>query len=612
MKKGLWILGFLLLFMGTGILGCNDDDNRLTINIEGNGTGTVISESFDINCDSDCTYDISEDETVTLTAAAGEGSVFVGWSGEDCSGTGDCMLTMDENKTVTATFVKSIGLNETARYATGIFDESASEIVAHDPETDRIFVVNGDSGKIDVLDGTIISDANGSSTADMEKITDIDLSPYGKGANSVAFKNGVLAAAVENEDKQSAGQVVFFDAEGNFLNAVSSGVLPDMVKFSPDGNTVLAANEGEPDDDYTIDPEGSVTIVDISGGVANATSTIVNFTAFNDQEDELKDQGIRIFSPDATVAEDLEPEYIAVSSDSRTAWICLQENNALAELDIETATITRILPLGFKDHSLSENSMDASNKDDQINLATWPVLGMYQPDSIVAFEIDGETYLATANEGDSRDYDAFSEEERVEDLTLDETAFPLASELQNEEQLGRLKITTTLGDTDNDGDYDELYSYGARSFSIWKPTESGLELVFDSADDFETITASLIPDLFNANNDENEWDARSDDKGPEPEGIDVGQIDGRTYVFVGLERVGGIMVYDVTRPESPVFVTYLNNRDVNGDPEAGTAGDLGPEGILFVDAADSPNDKPLLVVGNEVSGSTTVYTIEKF
>jgi hypothetical protein len=138
----------------------------------------------------------------------------------------------------------------------------------------------------------------------------------------------------------------------------------------------------------------------------------------------------------------------------------------------------------------------------------------------------------------------------------------------------------------------------------------GLRLRYDSGALFEQITAALLPTEFNSNNDENgSFDSRSDDKGPEPEGLTVGDVDGRTYAFIGLERIGGIMVFEVTDPEAPSFVQYLNNRDFSGDAEAGTAGDLGPEGLLFIPAGDSPTGAPLLVVTNEVSGSTTIYAV---
>lgn len=505
----------------------------------------------------------------------------------------------DDNDTVQPI---TLAFQKLGTHATGIFDEGAAEIATYDPETKRLFVVNGEAGAIDVLDA--------SDPAAPTLAFSIDLAPYGKGANSVAFHNGVLAAAVENEDKQAAGKVVFFNANGDFLNSVPAGALPDMVTFTPDGKRVLTANEGEPNDDYTNDPEGSVTIVDLSAGVENASANTVGFTSFNDQIDALKAAGVRIFGPNATVAQDVEPEYVAITPDSKTAWICLQENNALAELDIESATIKRILPFGFKDHSLAGNGMDASNKDDQIDIRPRPVMGMYMPDAIAVFEAGGTTYIATANEGDSRDYDGFGEETRVADLTLDPAAFPNAAALQDDAELGRLKTTTTLGDTDGDGDVDTIYAYGARSFSIWTPAATGLTLVYDSGDDFERITARKIPSLFNASNDDNEADDRSDDKGPEPEGIEIGEIEGRRIAFIGLERVGGVMVYDITDPTKPEFIDYVNHRDSNGDPEAGSAGDLGPEGIKFISAADSPTDHPLLAVANEVSGTTTFYSIQ--
>ena len=255
--------------------------------------------------------------------------------------------------------------------------------------------------------------------------------------------------------------------------------------------------------------------------------------------------------------------------------------------------------------TMRSNGLDASNRDDAINITHWPIRGLYQPDAIATFKSFGETFLITANEGDARDYDHFSEEARVGDLALDPSVFD--TELQADDQLGRLKTTTVDGDSDGDGQHETIFNYGARSFSIWTPDG---QLVFDSGDDFERITAEQIPNNFNSTNDENDsFDARSDDKGPEPEGLAIGKIDGQTYAFIGLERVGGIMVYNVTDPYAPTFVQYINNRNFAGDAAAGTAGDLGPEGLLFINAIGSPIGTPLLVVGNEVSGTTTVFRI---
>jgi hypothetical protein len=308
------------------------------------------------------------------------------------------------------------------------------------------------------------------------------------------------------------------------------------------------------------------------------------------------------------VAQDLEPEYIAVSPDGQVAYVTCQENNAIVVIDIAKAKALDILPLGYKDWSQSK--LDASDKDDAINIQAWPVFGMYEPDAIAAYDVAGITYLVTANEGDSRDYDGFSEEARVSDLLLDPTAFPTAADLQKKGKLGRLNVTTTLGDYDGDGDFDALYTLGGRSFSIWQ-VAGGLTQVYDSGDDLEQITAVAFPDDFNSDNAENDsFDNRSDNKGPEPEGVTLGVMGGKTYAFIGLERIGGVMVYDVTDPFAPVFEDYLNTRDFSGDPAAGTAGDLGPEGLEFVPAAASPTGKPLLIVAYEVSGSVAIFEIE--
>jgi len=499
---------------------------------------------------------------------------------------------------------RDISIEPIGTYASGIFDESAAEISAYDAKTARVFVTNFNDNSIDVLD---ISNPTAPTF-----IFAIDLNPYGAGPNSVAVKRGVVAVAVEADPKQDPGFVVFFDTDGNLLNQVTVGSLPDMLTFSPNGKFLVVANEGEPNDEYTEDPEGTISIIRMRrniGKISDADIRTADFTQFNDEIDSLRDSGIRIFGPGATVAQDLEPEYLTVTKDSRKAVVTLQENNALAIVDLKKAQVTDLLPLGTKDHSLEANALDASNRDDAINITTWPAKGMYMPDAIASYKVSGNTYIVTANEGDARDYDGYSEEVRVKDLPLDPDAFPDAATLQLNENLGRLKTTTANGDTDGDSDFDEIYSYGARSFSIWNMKG---ELIFDSGSEFEDILADALPDDFNATNDENNsFDDRSDDKGAEPEALALGKIAGRTYAYIGLERIGGIMVYDISNPRSPRFVEYVNNRDFSGNPAAGTAGDLAPEGIVFVPAGKSPINQPLLIVTNEVSGTTTVYKINR-
>ncbi|NJO44644.1 MAG: hypothetical protein HC835_02845, partial [Oscillatoriales cyanobacterium RM2_1_1] len=514
-------------------------------------------------------------------------------------------------------FLKPIGT-----YSSGLFGQSASEINTFDPETQQLFVVNAQSGRIDILD---ISEPT-----DPILVSEIDLTVIGGPdavANSVSFNNGILAVAIEPAEKTDPGFVGFFDAEGTELGSVQVGALPDMVTFTPDGTKVLVANEGEPNDDYTIDPEGSVSIVEVnrSGATPTFTAITAGFTDFNAEIDALRAEGVRIFGPGATVAQDLEPEYIAVSSDSTFAYVGLQEANAIALVDITTGVISEILPLGFKDLSLAENALDVSDRDGAINPRNFDNLfGMYQPDTIATYEVGGISYLVTANEGDSRDYDGFSEEFRIgdEEIVLDPTVFPNAEELKADESLGRLRVTDQLGDTDGDGDFDQLYAFGGRSFSIWTVGATGLDLVFDSGNDLEEITAAAFPDFFNSDNAENNFDNRSDDKGPEPEALSIGTIDGVTYAFLGAERIGGVFVYDISDPTAPEFIQYTNNRNFSveftgtnndGDPvptpeELLAVGDLGPEGITFIPSLSSDFDQPVLAVSNEVSGTTTLYS----
>ena len=525
---------------------------------------------------------------------------------------------------------KTIKLSVLGQYQSGIYGKSAAEIVAFDAESKRAFVVNASSGEVDVLDM--------SNPAVPSKMSTINVSDLGGDANSVAVKNGLVAIAVEADNKQDNGFVAFYDVDGIRLNVVKAGALPDALTFSPDGRYVLVANEGEPNDEYTVDPEGSITIIDLKDGknpdVLDPIVKTANFRAFNGQEDELRGQGVRIFGPGASAAKDFEPEWIEVSSDSKTAYVSLQENNAIAVVDIEKAEVTDILPLGFKDWSAdgkwSGKGFDASDRDGGINIRHWPVLGMYQPDTIRLYEVNGKRYILTANEGDARDYKGWTEEFRVKNLQLDPDAFPNAEELKGDDNLGRLKVTSTLGLSDKSDSrcdpsdsstvkkycvYDKLYAYGARSMSIFEVTKDGLVKVFDTGSQMEETVAEMFPDDFNANNSRNEsFDSRSDDKGPEPEGMAIGEVEGRTYAFVGLERVGGVMVYDITEPEQTTFVQYINNRDFNlpNDDELLAQTDLGPEGLYFIPADDSPDSegRPLLLVANEVSGTTTVFVID--
>jgi DNA-binding beta-propeller fold protein YncE len=502
----------------------------------------------------------------------------------------------------------------------------AAEITAFDPASKRLFVVNSVIGTVDVLDLT--------NPASPRKIGTIDITALGASVNSVAVSDGLVALAIEAAPKTNPGVVAFFNAASLArLGQVTVGALPDMLTFTPDGRTVLVANEGEPNS-YgavdSVDPEGSISLIAVNRtGTGSAlavapTARTAGFAAFNGQLDALRAAGVRIYGPRATVAQDLEPEYITVSTDGATAWVTLQENNAIAVVDVATAAVTAIRPLGTKDFSVAGFGLDPSDEDGGtdtntgtplVRVGTWPVRGMYMPDAIASYTTGGVTYLLTANEGDARaDWPGFNEEIRVRAYCtagLDPAVFGAdAARLLFDSSLGRLQITNSPNGNDTgknaSGQCNKLWAYGSRSLTIWRAGSAtgnaAMERVWDSGEDFERRTQNLPNANFNASNANNTLDNRSPSKGPEPEAVVTATFGAKTYAFVALERVGGVMVYDITTPTAPTFVTYLNTRD-------GATGDRGPEGLAFIPAGQSPNGQPLLIVGNETSGSTAVLQV---
>ncbi|MEZ9187100.1 choice-of-anchor I family protein [Vibrio splendidus] len=529
------------------------------------------------------------------------------------------------------------------------FDTSAAEIVSYDSCTDKLYVVNAQAQKVDVLSMNSASEPTSSGSIDLQSAAAASGVDIGA-ANSVSTHQGLVAVAIENADKQQNGIIALYRSDTlELITTYTAGALPDMVSFSKDGRYIASANEGEPNADYSIDPEGSVTLVDLSSGPLQATVTQIDFKAFNQGQPrhaELADK-VRLSAPNATVAQDLEPEYLTFA-DNGKLYVALQENNALAAIDVASAQVDAILGLGGKPWDSAK--LDASNKDKNIgNLQSYVMLeGLYMPDSITSYSVDGNTYIVTANEGDGREYGikttqemcdekgfewdgddykgtenyttekdfciAYVDEVRGKKLDVDAN-HPLAGALKDNKQLARLKVIKPRGTLAAD---QKVQAFGSRSFSIWD--ESG-ELVFDSGDDFARIVLEQDPANFNSTNDNNQsGDDRSDDKGVEPEAIEVAEINGKQYAFIGLERQGGIMVYDVTQPKSASFISYLNNRDFtqpvctkvdedgdcDNDIYNSKAGDLGPESIKYF----TRSGNHFIAVGNEVSGSTSVYRVE--
>lgn len=502
----------------------------------------------------------------------------------------------------------SLNVSQVAQYDS-LAGEGGTEILAYDKEREQAFVTNGAESGLDILS---FSEMTSDKFEQMELSKRIHVEDFGieqvDDITSVSAhpNEDIIALSVVSDPKTNPGYIVFLSKDGDYISHVQVGALPDMVTFTPDGSKVLVANEGEPNEDYTEDPEGSISLIDISEGVSEDKEVPIHTLTF---EENMLDEDVRVDSK-GSVLQQLEPEYISVSEDSTTAYVALQENNAVATIDLNSETIETVKGLGLKDHSLPGNELDAKDNG-EMEIENLPLLGFYMPDAIDTFTVNGQSYIITPNEGDARDYDGYSEEVEIKDLedvqlNADYYEGYTQAELDQLVNNGLLEdmegteITAEHGKND-DGVYEALYSYGGRSFTIFNADT--MERVYDSGSEIERITGEAMPEYFNTNNDEIEFDGRSDAKGPEPETTVTGEIGDKTYAFTALERFSAVMVYDITTPQETEFVTMISSRDFNED----VAGDVAPEGLSFINAEDSPTGRALLAATHEVSGTVAVY-----
>lgn len=571
----------------------------------------------------------------------------------------------EDTRQVQSVSLEFLGTFQNRRFWDDLNKIGTALISTYAPESKWVFTVNGLDGTLDVFD---ISNPK---NPYFVKAIPFRKNGWGWRPTNVVYKNGVVAASAEMRIRQQQGKIYFFDPWGNYLADTFVGAQPDFVSFTPDGCKVLVANEGEPNDDYTWDPEGSVTIIDLSTGL-NFLEGKTFHIGFNEFNKANIDPNIRITGPNASVPQDLEPESISITPDGRLAYISLQENNAVGVLDLLTLRWVKLLPLGYKDwHQgalYSGNGIDfrrggapvwgSTAPSSTTYLPTW-VKGIYQPDEIKIFTYNGDIYFVSANEGDSRNYQS-----RQGDADGDPT-----TEFYNEEVLitqycntgslapfnfqvdptlcanisafsfgsNPLRVSKIGRDTNGDGLIDEVHTFGGRSISIWSGDG---KLIWDSGSDLEEMLSgnkyvgqafnlSIIANgkqaitssnpFYNASFDRTGTDRRSDRQGPEPEGVALGKIGNKFFAFIGIERPGGVAVYDITDPQAPSFQSYLNFRTATTDTqtvlgtkqmvELGRAGDLGPEGVAFIHASISPNGKDLVLVSNETSGSITLYEV---
>lgn len=511
-----------------------------------------------------------------------------------------------------------VNMRKAGSYVSGYsnMDGGVTEIISYDTKNQKAWVVNGTTGKLDILtlteDGRILNNIKATSLDICAMVENSDQEfTYGD-MTSVAVNSemGIVAVALQADAYEQPGRIALLSTEGALIAVFEAGCQPDMVTFTPDGSKILVANEGEPRMGFgegVTDPAGSVTVILLKAENMQESSVMtLGFEQFDAEREVLVADGI-LMVKDNLPSVDFEPEYIATTNE--TALVALQENNAIAVLDLISMTFSGVYSLEFKDLSLTENALDLV-ADGNYEAKTYAdTVSVYMPDGIAVYEADDATYLLTSNEGDAREWGSDATEYCNE---IKETLVSTDGTEAEKVRVIDREVTDGMPEGKN-------VMYGGRSFSVYRVEENGLTQVFDSGNDFERLTAAYFPEYFNCSNDDNEYDSRSPKKGPEPESVVAGEVGGRTYAFVALERVGGIMVYDITNPKDITYSNYINTRDFSEDPsaidmenvpESFLSGDVAPEGMCFVNEKNSPTGKAMLLTAFEVSGTVAAYSVE--
>ena len=426
---------------------------------------------------------------------------------------------------------------------------------------------------------------------------------YGDMTSVAVSPNGEkLAVAIQSSDYSAAGCLAVFlcgaDGTLSFDQIYEAGVQPDMVTFTPDSKKILSADEGEPRNGYeagSIDPKGTVTVIDLT----NQNVSHLDFTVFDSEAKraELVQNGV-ILKKGTAPSVDLEPEYIAAND--KTAYVTLQEANAIAIVDLQTLSIENICSAGYEDY---ENIRSILIKDAAYRPVSYPSLrGIRMPDGISLFESNGKTYIVTANEGDSREWNEYLNEAEC-NFGKGQTSPSGKITAENSGLTGKVVFFDQNDYEGLNSEYD--YLFGGRSFTVYCVDGSGMKEVYTSGNELEAKTAAYFPQYFNCSNDSAEIDDRSGKKGVEAESVTIGTVGEKTYAFIGLERIGGVMAYDITNPDKILFANYINSRDFSKD----IAGDVSPEGLCMISASESADGNAYLLASCEVSGTVAAYKL---
>lgn len=512
----------------------------------------------------------------------------------------------------------------------GVFDSlsgaGGAEIASYHKATEQVYITNGAKNRVD-----IVSISNPTTPV---LVSSIDVTPYGDNITSVAAGKYVIAVAVhrsptfavDGTPTLNTGKLLIARPSGSILRSIDlGGSQPDSVTFTPDGLTALVAIEGEPicaknnpatvtdeSKDYAFakDPRGLVVIVDLKNP-RTAKPKAASFAKF--KAEDLKAQGLVLSQTSKNPELDLEPEYVS-PIDNTTAYVSLQEANGIALVDLKSAKVKQVFSAGTTD--LSQTAFDLSDRDSGAGAATYSnVLALAMPDALAAYKVGKDNFVVTANEGDDRaDWTCFTavDDKRAKDMKVDATAFPAWNALMADSKLGRVKVNPNIGDANGDGNYEKLYLLSNRSFSIFK---NGVRL-YDSGNLLERLQV----DALGVASINGEWNtttgvysgqSRSDDKGPEPEGVTVGMVGASRIAVIGMERMSALLFVDITNPAVPKVLKWEQMLPVGTVVPGALNQTWSPEGLLFIDGKDSPTGKALVLTSYEVSGSLSIHQIEK-
>ncbi|ESP05519.1 hypothetical protein LOTGIDRAFT_152377 [Lottia gigantea] len=514
--------------------------------------------------------------------------------------------------------------NEVYKLFGGTAEESA-----YDPNDQIIYVVGEDSYVLHIVD---MENPRAPKILMEHRFLQTDGKP-----RDVEVCNGRVAVSLSSPVEVYDGHVKFFTTYDrttqtfSYQSQLPVGVHPDNIEFTNNCAKLVVANEGvhgkDPFNRFS-DPEGSISIITIPT-TGSPTERIAGFNQFNSRTDI---RHVSSFAPNndimtATLAQDIEPEYISISSDGKIAFVTLQENNAIAQVDLNSGVVININSLGSKDWS--DLQLDTSDRDGGVHLRSYPIHGLYQPDVIKQFKVGKKTYLVTANEGAVRQYtkevdgliwsDGVLADELGRGNLLNEIAINNATfvnELKTDSRLGRLRVSRIDGTTLYG--LQKIYTYGGRGFSIWEAGSYGSP-VYDSGDEIEKKNAASLKTIFNTDcaawtnqSPETLRDSTSDNMGPKLNAMDVKSSNGTLFMAVGSETMGSVYLYVVDKSSITAELQTIKYDGGTGDLwsdlyDNNMAGNAYISDIRIIPMSQSPTNQTLLYVLGGGSGSIAIY-----